>query len=107
MFFLPNGILHKSTHNPNARDSQNYSIIEDLAQVPCTKSTLEVLQSYPMQRKALLLTIGGIDPSKSNIISFEMDHSEPRICHHLAFQIQVVGKGKNIFHMIIDEGIST
>jgi hypothetical protein len=37
------GILKHSTHNPNARTSQNYSIVEDLGQTSCTMSTLEVL----------------------------------------------------------------
>ena len=35
------------THNMNARASQHYNIVEDLAQAPCTMSALEVLQSFP------------------------------------------------------------
>ena len=37
--------LRKTTHNPNARAAKHYSIVEDLAQVPCTMSALEVLQT--------------------------------------------------------------
>ena len=29
--------------NPNAKATQNYSIVEDLAQIPCVMSVLEVL----------------------------------------------------------------
>ena len=41
----PKSTLRKTTHNPNARVAQHYSIIEDLAQAPCTMSTLEVLET--------------------------------------------------------------
>ena len=56
----PKGVLKRSTHNPNARAAQNYSIVEDLAQAPCAMSALEVLQSCPTQRKALLSAIGAV-----------------------------------------------
>jgi hypothetical protein len=41
------GVLKRSSHNPNARDAQNYSIVEDLGQTPCVMSALEVLQMCP------------------------------------------------------------
>jgi hypothetical protein len=41
------GVLKCSTHNPNARAAQNYSIVEDLGQTPCAMSALEVLQMCP------------------------------------------------------------
>jgi hypothetical protein len=41
------GVLKRSTHNPNARAAQNYSIVEDLGQTPCAMSALEVLQTCP------------------------------------------------------------
>jgi hypothetical protein len=41
---IPKGVLKRSTHNPNARAANNYSIVEDLGQTPCAMSTLEVLQ---------------------------------------------------------------
>jgi hypothetical protein len=34
------GVLKHSTHNPNARVAQNYSIVEDLGQTPCAMSAL-------------------------------------------------------------------
>jgi hypothetical protein len=43
----PKGVLKHSTHNPNARSTQNYSIVEDLGQAPCEMSSLEVLQKCP------------------------------------------------------------
>jgi hypothetical protein len=47
MTCIPKGAFKKAFHNPNARAAQNYSVVEDLSQTPCTMSTLEVLQSYP------------------------------------------------------------
>jgi hypothetical protein len=44
---ISKGLLKHSTHNPNVRATQNYSIVEDLGQTPCTMSTLEVLQTCP------------------------------------------------------------
>jgi hypothetical protein len=55
---IPKGVFKKDSHNPNARATQNYSLVEDLSQTPCAMSTLEVLQSFPSQRKALLTTLG-------------------------------------------------
>jgi hypothetical protein len=53
--------FNKSSHNPNARATQNYSVVEDFPQTPCAMSYLEVLQSCPSQRKALLATLGSAD----------------------------------------------
>ena len=44
---IPKGVFKKTLHNPNARATSNYSIVEDLAQTPCAMSALEVLQSCP------------------------------------------------------------
>jgi hypothetical protein len=35
---IPKGVLKRSTHNPNARATHNYSIVEDLGQTPCAMS---------------------------------------------------------------------
>ena len=40
---IPKGAFKKSSHNPNARVTQNYSVVEDLSQTPCAMSSLEVL----------------------------------------------------------------
>lgn len=36
------GVLRKSSYNPNSRATQHYSIVEDLAQVSSAMSALEV-----------------------------------------------------------------
>jgi hypothetical protein len=51
---IPKGAFKKSSHNPNTRATQNYSVVEDLSQTSCAMSALEVLQSCSAQRKALL-----------------------------------------------------
>jgi hypothetical protein len=105
--FPPKGVLRRTTHNLNARATQHYSIVEDLTQAPCAMSTLEVLQSFPSQWKSLLSSIGGIDPSESNIISFDTEQSESCLSHQLALQIIVGCLNKNIFCTVIDEGETT
>ena len=49
----PKSTLWKAVFNPNA-------LVEDLAQAPCAMSTLEVLQSFPTQRKKLLTALGAL-----------------------------------------------
>ena len=44
----PKRSSQKEAHNPNSQVAQNYSIVEDLAQVSCAMFALEVLQSFPM-----------------------------------------------------------
>jgi hypothetical protein len=69
-------------------------------------SSLEVLQTCPAQRKAVLKAIGGIDPTDTNLIVFDLDDHIPRLPPQLAFQIQVVVSDKNICRTFIDEGAS-
>jgi hypothetical protein len=47
MTHIPKGAYNKASHNPNARASHNYFVVEDLAKTPCIMSILEVLQSFP------------------------------------------------------------
>ena len=47
------GAVHPIMHNLNSWAAQHYSIIEDLTQGPCSMSSLEVLQSFPMKWKDL------------------------------------------------------
>jgi hypothetical protein len=84
---IPKGVLKHSTHNPNARAAQNYSIIEDLGQTPYEMSTLEVLQTCPSQRNALLSTLGSLEPSGSKVIKFDVMDVMPHLPYHVAFQI--------------------
>jgi len=41
------------------------------------------------------------------VILFDVDLGDPLLSHQISFQIQVVVKKKNIFHMTIDKGAST
>lgn len=70
-----NGSEKCSTINPNVRETHNYSIVEYMAQSPCAMSALEVLQSCPAQRSALLTKIRAFDPKKSLVITFDKDVS--------------------------------
>jgi hypothetical protein len=58
MTHILKGAFKKASHNPNVRATHNYSVVEDLSQTPCTMSSLEVLQSFPSQRKDLLSHFG-------------------------------------------------
>lgn len=75
------GVLRRSSYNLNAHAAQHYNIVEDLAQAPSAMSALEVLQSCPSQRKALLSAIGGIDPADSSLLTFDLENFTPRLPH--------------------------
>ena len=68
---IPKGVLKRSGHNPNARATQNYSVVEDLGHTPCVISALEVLQSCPSQMKALLSALGVNGDDSSSVIKFQ------------------------------------
>ena len=103
----PKGVIRKLDFNPHARAAQNYSIVEDLAQAPYAMSTLEFLQSCPIQWKALLKAIGGIDPTDTNLITFDLEDHIPRLPPQLPFQIQVIVSDKIFCRIVIDKGAST
>lgn len=75
--------------------------------MPLALSTLEVIQICPSQWKALLATIGGIDPYESNLICFDLENHVLRLPHQIAFLIEVIINEKTIHRIIIDEGAST
>jgi hypothetical protein len=105
---MPKGVYKRALHNPNSRATQNYSIVEYLAQSPCAMSSLEVLQSCLVQQQsALLSTIGATNASSSQLITFDPSNVKPHLPYHITFQIQVVYSTKNIFRTMIDEGAST
>jgi hypothetical protein len=81
----PKSTIRKSTFNPSSRATQNYNIVEDLAQSPCAMYVLEVLQHCPSQRRTLLATIGDVDPKSSNHIMFNLDNYTSRLSHQLVF----------------------
>jgi hypothetical protein len=101
------GVLKRSTHNPNARATQNYSIVEDLGQTPCVMSALEVLQMCPSQRNALLSALGDLEPNGSKFIKFDVMDVKPRLPYHVAFQIHVEYSKYIIKRATVDEGVAT
>ena len=107
IFRPPKGTLRKSIINPNARATQYYNIVEDLAQEPCAMSALEVLQTFPTQWKKLLTALGAMDPENSNINTFKLDDFKTRLSHQLYFQIASKISGKTIRRTILDEVAST
>ena len=80
---IPKGVFKKALHNPNARAAANYSVVEYLAQTPCAMSILEVLQSCPTQRDALLVALGSMDSSSLmanfNIEQMKLHHETRRV----------------------------
>jgi hypothetical protein len=68
----PKRVIRKSTFNPSSCATQNYNIVEYLAQASCAMSSLEVIQHCPSQRRTLLATIDTIDPKLSNNITFNL-----------------------------------
>jgi hypothetical protein len=108
---IPKGVFKKSSHNRNARVAQNYSVVEDLSQTPCAMSTLEVLQSCPSQRKALLVSLGSSETCNSRTIMLDTTDLKPHLPYHVAFQKVVAYTTKNftrnIFRTVVDEGAST
>ena len=105
---VPKGAFKKDSHNPNTRAAQNYSVVEDLSQTPCAMSTLEVLQSCPAQRKALLTALGSTETCNPSTIMLDTTDLKPRLPYHIAFQIVVAYPTKfftqNIFRTVVDEG---
>jgi hypothetical protein len=85
MTCIPKGAFKKASHNPNARVAQNYSVVEYLSQTPCAMSALEVLQSFPTQRKSLLTTLGSIETCSSGTIILDMTNLKPRLPYLVAF----------------------
>ena len=103
---IPKDVFKNTLHNPNARATSNYSMVEDLSQTPCAMSALEVLQSCPAQRDALLATLGSMD-SSSLMEKFHLSDVKIILPYHVALSIDVIHGGKNIGRAIVDEGDST
>jgi len=65
-------------------------------------SALEVLQSYPSQWKYFLSAIGGINPTYSNLICFNLENNVLRLPHQINFLIQVIINENTIHHTVIN-----
>ena len=103
---IPKGVFKKTLHNPNARAASNYSVVEDLAQIPCAMSSLEVLQSCPTQRDALLAALGNME-SSSLMAKFHLSNVKIFLPYHVALSLDVIHGGKTIGRVVVDEGAST
>jgi hypothetical protein len=108
---IPKGAFKKDSHNPNARATHNYSVVEDLSQTPCAMSALEVLQSCPAQRKALLIALVSTETCNPGTIMLDTTELKPHLPYHVAFHIVVAHPTKmftcNIFHIVVNEGALT
>lgn len=80
------GSAKRTTINPNVRVSHNYSIIENVTQIPCAMSALEVLQSCPSQQSDLLSAIGAVDPNNPLVPAFNMLNVKKQLPHHMDFK---------------------
>jgi hypothetical protein len=107
MSCIPKGVYKRMFYNPDAQDAPNYSIVEDLAQIPCAMSALEVIQSHPMQRTTLLSMIEAVDFSNQLTMKFDATDVKPHLPYHVSFQIDVVYVKHVIRRTIVDEGSST
>jgi hypothetical protein len=85
MTSIPKGVFKKYSYNPNARATQNYSVVEDLSQTPCAMSALEVLQIFPSQRKALLVALGSAETCHLGMTMLDTSDLKPRLPYHFAF----------------------
>ena len=86
---IPKGFLKNSRHNPNARATQNYFVVEDLGHTPCAMSALEALQRCPSQRNALLSSLSVNDDNSSSMIKFETAGLQPRLPYYVSLLIHV------------------
>ena len=85
---IPKGPLHRNA--ASGRAAHSYIIVDDLAQSPAAISTLELLQSCPSQKKALLFDVGIVDPADDQMIVFDATQSDhPPLPPSIAFQIPV------------------
>jgi hypothetical protein len=108
---IQKGAFKKDSHNPNARATQNYFVVEDLSQTPRAMSSFKVLQSFPSQRKSLLATLGSAETCNLGRFMLDTIELKPRLPYHVAFQIVLAYTmktfTKNIFCTVVDEGAST
>jgi hypothetical protein len=79
-------------------------VVEYLSQTPCAMSTLEVLQSFPTQRKALLTSLGSTKTCNLETIMLDTTDLKPHLPYHVAFQIVVAHPTKNFYTKYLPHG---
>jgi hypothetical protein len=77
MTHIPKGALKNTLTTQMQGLPKNYFVVEDLSQTPCAKSSLEVLQSCPSQRKALLAALGSSETCNPGTIMLDMTNLKP------------------------------
>ena len=60
-----------------------------MGHAPCVMYALEVLQSCPSQRKALLSALGVNDDDSSSVIKFETAGHHPRFPYYVSLLVHV------------------
>jgi hypothetical protein len=70
-------------------------------------SALEVFQTCPSQRNALLSALGALEPSGSKVIKFDVIDVKPHFSYHVSFQIHVEYSKYTIKRAVVDEGAAT
>jgi hypothetical protein len=70
-------------------------------------SVLEVLQTCPTQQKSLLSSLGAVDCTNTQLITFDLDSGEPLLPALISFQIPVKIWNITVHRCIIDEAAST
>ena len=70
-------------------------------------SALEVLQSCPSQRKALLSALGVNDDNSSSMIKFETVGLQPHLPYYVHLLIHVEFLNMTVKRIVIDEGATT
>ena len=69
-------------------------------------SALEVLQSFPSQRKALISTLGVNGDDSSSVIKFETIGHQPRFPYYVSLLGHVECLNMIIKRTVIDEGVA-
>ena len=67
-------------------------------------STLEVLQTCPPQRKALLSSLGVADGISPSVIKFETHRVQPHFPYYVSLLVHVECLNNTIKRTMIDEG---
>ena len=75
------------------------------AKLLCAMSTLEVLQTCPSQRNALMSSLGVSDDTSSSMIKFETHGIQPRFPYYMSLLIHVECLNNTIMRTVIDEGV--
>jgi hypothetical protein len=76
---IPRIPLRKNVHNPHARESHNYTLVDDLAQSSTAMFVLKVFQTCPTQCKLFISTLGEVDRADTRLIIFDLDRGEPHL----------------------------